>query len=30
MGTFWTIAIIVLIVIVFGVIIFTDDLNWFD
>lgn len=29
-GTLLTVAIIVAIVIVFGVIVFTDDLDWFD
>jgi hypothetical protein len=29
-GTMWTIIIIVLIVFVFGVVIITDDFDWFD
>lgn len=30
MGTFWTIVIIILLVVVFGVIVITNDFNWFD
>jgi hypothetical protein len=31
MGTFWTIVIIIILVVVFGVLIInTDDWNWFD
>lgn len=30
MGTFWTIVIIILLVVVFGVIVITSDFNWFD
>lgn len=29
-GTAWTVIIIVLLVIVFGVVVITDDLDWFD
>jgi len=30
MGTFWTIVIIILLIVVFGVFVITDDFNWFD
>ena len=30
MGTFFTIVIIILLVLVFGVVVITSDLNWFD
>jgi hypothetical protein len=31
MGTFWTIVIIIVLIVVFGVVIInTDDWNWFD
>lgn len=30
MGTFWTIVIIILLVVVFGVLVITNDFNWFD
>lgn len=30
MGTFWTIVIIILIVLIFGVVVITSDINWFD
>lgn len=30
MGTFWTIVIIILLVVAFGVVVITSDFNWFD